>query len=763
MFRKKPFLSFPTASLTLVLSILFSASSSDLFGQAFAYQLESSSKIIVGSDTLKNAWGRGLNNPQIQTIDLDHDGNLDLLLYDRGGYDFQTYRNIGNEWVYDPRYESSLPKLFDGWVVVADADCDGVGDLFTYAGAGPRVYKNFANGNYSNWPVIEETLYYYDSAFGWSNLIINASDYPTIMDADGDGDTDIFAFEWLNGGFMHYYKNMSMEINGNCDSMIFFRDQYCWGRFHECQTCGKYDIDLDGNCLVGGTTMYCKARHGGSTSVHLDLDGDSLLDVLLGDLGCNTIVSMRNKGSFALDLMDSAQTGFPQYDTPAEDFYFPSMFNVDVDFDGKKDLLVTANDPGNPANLYRLDQSVILYKNISAVDTPNFNLTKKNFLQEEQYDVGEYAHPALVDYDGDGDLDLFVGNRGRRIGTDFYSNISYLENIGDAFSPDFRETEWDFLGLASRRLQNLKPFFTDLTGDDILDFCFVGLDSQGINPIFHYFENEGILGGQMVFNSSNLLTYPGMDTILFRNDMPHFVDISGDGISDLLVGRDGQGNVSYYRNTGTMVSPNFTLEIYYLGGILNPFGDQATNVIVGDFNDDSSLDMALGSEPGLLTIYSDFIPGIYGTLDGYVNLTYNSLIDSLVGDMLGSSIHLAAGDLDGDLDLDMIIGSHTGGIQQLRFDTSLISGLTDFWDNGSDQNSMKVYPNPADEQLSFEFFGEVRRVQVYDLNGQIVVDLDFNTTMENRIETNQLEHGMYILKVIGYERSSAARFIVSHQ
>jgi Secretion system C-terminal sorting domain len=749
-------------SWNLMISIfLLAPGLEDAKGQAFGYQMDKSSLIIRNNDTLDLPWGRGLNNPQLQNIDLNNDNIEDLLIYDRSGYDFQTFINQGGKWHYDPRFESTLPHLIDGWMVVADADCDGVQDLFTYAPAGVRVYKNFPDTAFSYWPVFETTIYFLDS-FGWNNLLISQGDYPSILDIDGDGDTDILSFEWLNGGYVQYYRNMAMEINGHCDSLIYQMEDYCWGRFYECQTCGKYDIDLDGNCLVQGTTQYCqnKSIHAGSTTLHLDLNGDSLYDILLGDIGCKPIVSMRNKGSASFAKMDSARQGFPQYDIPATDYFYPVMFNVDVDFDGRKDLIVTANTSGNPANSYRLDQSATYYKDISLVDSPDFAFQKNNFLQDEMYDVGEYSHPALVDYDGDGDLDLFVGNRGRRIAGNFFSNIFYLENTGSSGKPEFTETDSDFLSLASLGLQNIRPFFNDLTGDGIEDLVFVALDNQGINSVFHYFENLGSPGGQMIFNSNNLLSYPGMDTIVFRNDMPHFIDISGDGTDDLLVGRDVFGNVSYYRNTGSIQMPDFVLENYRIGNIGNFWGDQGTNVQVFDFNQDGNLDMAYGSNDGLLKIYSDFIPNMFDTLSPYSNLVYNSLMDSMVGDMLGSSIHLAPGDLNGDGDLDFILGSHTGGIQFIRFDTSLVSGL-DLPFEISRSFGIKIWPNPSHGELHFDYPGHWTMVQILDLRGRHISSYGRAEIQNSTLYLSGLPKGVYILKVFGNEATGTARIIIS--
>jgi hypothetical protein len=79
-------------------------------------------------------------------------------------------------------------------------------------------------------------------------------------------------------------------------------------------------------------------------------------------------------------------------------------------------------------------------------------------------DVGSESMPALVDLDGDGDLDLLLANKidpaDRKT-----SRVYRFENTGDASQPSFRLAgAMDFRGL-----YHYAPAFGDLDGDGKLD------------------------------------------------------------------------------------------------------------------------------------------------------------------------------------------------------------------------------------------------------------------------------------------------------
>ena len=61
----------------------------------------------------------GLNTPQFSQLDLDLDGDLDLVAFDRNGYVFRTFIRSNGSYEYAPEFESQLPKA-NGFALLAN-------------------------------------------------------------------------------------------------------------------------------------------------------------------------------------------------------------------------------------------------------------------------------------------------------------------------------------------------------------------------------------------------------------------------------------------------------------------------------------------------------------------------------------------------------------------------------------------------------------------------------------------------------------------
>jgi len=171
-----------------------------------------------------------------------------------------------------------------------------------------------------------------------------------------------------------------------------------------------------------------------------------------------------------------------------------------------------------------LSYSENLIINVSDLDDPVLVVKSNPWLAN----VGDNISPTFVDLDGDGDLDLFVGEKS--------GNIIYYENSGTRSSPTFGKPQTNPFKLADVG-DNISPTFVDLDGDGDEDL-FVGNRSGDII----YYENQGTRSSP-TFGKPQ--THPFGFTHVGRSSSPTFADLDGDGDKDLFVG-ESRGNIIYY-------------------------------------------------------------------------------------------------------------------------------------------------------------------------------------------------------------------------
>ena len=718
------------------------------------------------SSTLDLAWAGGLNYVQISDIDLNCDGIKDLFFFDRAGNSVVTLLNNGTPGpmaysvtrAYDNVYP--FPELHD-WALMRDYNCDGKEDLFAYTNAGFTVYKNIGDCNGLAFIQIGDYRVgsNYISASGsgvFTNLYIAQTDIPGIEDVDGDGDLDILSFA-LTGSYIHYHKNLSMETYGTCDSLKFELRNQCWGFFAENSNNNAVTLNIpcDYNVPapeIGGevpteqtdSDERATSAHAGSTVLPIDLDGDGDKEILLGDISYNNIVALYNGGSVSLATMTSEDTLFPSYDTSVDLALFPGAFYEDVDNDGKRDLLASPNG----TSLARNVNSMWYYKNMGTDAAPQFELAQEDLFQGRMIDLGEGAYPVAFDHDGDGVMDLLVSNYGYYDPSGTYAGkIAYFHNTGTLTAPAFQLENEDYMNLSTSGIgTSMYPAFADIDGDGDMDM-YVG-DLQGR---MHYFKNTttGPVA-QFVLQQPNIPDNTNTTIDVGQFAAPQFTDLDGDGLMDLIIG-ERNGNVNYYRNTGTVSLASWTLITEALGGVLTVIAPNVTGHSIPFLFTTStgSREMLLGSESGYLYHYGD----IDNNIDGTWTLIDSTFMDLRDGFRTAPCLY----DYTGDGKLDMILGNLRGGLS--FWNSSNTTGLNEV---AVARSFFSVYPNPANTTVELVLNAPPTTGSMWVIRNNMGQLVQQQQALQQRtqVDITALDAGIYLVRLEGAVRGPAERLIV---
>ena len=690
---------------------------------SFRYDASIPVKLSPTGNNLKNAWAGGNNAPQFSSIHLNNDEIPDLILFDRSGEKLLTYIATGNnfEFVYDPFYESFFPKMQD-WVLAKDYNGDGLNDLFTSTGSGIAVYKNTqTTAGIPQFELVKDLIY---SEYGTNllNLFVSQADLPAINDIDGDGDLDILTF-YILGTCMEYHQNLSVELYGNKDSLIFKEASDNWGRFTEASSTNS--IQMNDSCDRSGFTNF---RHSGSAQLATDIDNDGDVDLILGDVSYPELLTLINQPINGTAVIIDFPANYPAQYADFRINIFPAPFEVDADNDGDLDLLIAPNTENQSINFGRTCK---MYPTIS--ESFNFTGAETPFLTDQQIDIGRAAYPVLGDLDNDGDLDLILGNYGEFessgvIGVDGnYRGALYLfENTGTASQAEFVLRNNNLGNLRNLNLKNLSPTMADISGDGKLDIVFGTL----FGTIYYLrstptpFNFEVVDG---IFNSIPPINYV----------TPTFADLNNDNKKDLILGGK-PGNFTYHLNNGTANNPAFNSSpnnafwgaAETINENISNFGYSSPVLI----EKNQGLYLFSGSEEGKIFIWEINVADINAPF---------ALIDSTFLNIdPGTYAAPAFGDLNNDGFIDMIIGNKRGGINFYKgLNPSSIKTV-------ASENQLNIYPNPATTTIRIKSNNKIESITITDLSGKLIQQVNtIDTSDFYQLNTAHLANGFYLIQV----------------
>ncbi|MDQ0464115.1 Ca2+-binding RTX toxin-like protein [Caulobacter ginsengisoli] len=579
--------------------------------------------------------------------DLDNDGDLDLVI---GGADglFKYAENVGSSLNPDFLLRTGGDNPFDGIPVGPQEtnsapvliDVDGDGDFDLITGADYGQFRYLENTGSAASPVFVERTGAANPLDGYAVYYRAA---PTVGDLDNDGDLDLAAGDYFGDLFL-FPTTIGQLITINITA-----------EREAASLAGHASPSLTGvrsSATFLENTVNAAAQIIDANVVFSDADNDfNGGSLTVSGLLAEDRVSVSNSATIYVTA------GSLYYDADGAGAGAGVVIGA-VSGGTGADFTVTFNAAATGATIDALIQR-LAYANVSDTPTASRNLVLSvndaaghHLLQDPVLGSGTvltgvtsdgFARPALVDMDGDGDLDLVLGSYDA-------TGLKYFVNGGSSLSPDFVEqtgSDNPLDGLFSGYLG--APSFIDIDRDGDQDLL-VGDYYGGL----FYFENTGS-AQTPAFTARTGVDNP-FDTIVPAADFasPTFADLDNDGDLDLVLGGiDGQ--FGYAENVGSDTTPNFVQRT----GADNPFdgivpqisqANRSTPVLF-DVDGDGDFDLISGADYGqiryLLNIGTaanpDFVE-VTGTDNPFRNIgvDFNSAP--------------TVGDLDGDGDLDLLVG-----------------------------------------------------------------------------------------------------------
>lgn len=351
----------------------------------------------------------------------------------------------------------------------------------------------------------------------YGDQAVNLARFPAAfhLDVDQDGVRDLL-----------FSPNTPLETNDD-ESVHFFRntgteDEPAW-QF------------ITNNYLQDGMV---DLGRGAYPSFH-DFDGDGLLDLAVAnkeryegvDQTPAAVAVFRNVGT----------TTEPQFDLvdldwiALEDFQIESPYPAFGDLDGDGDLDVLVGD-----ELGRIHE----FTNVAPAGAwPEFALTALSIPEDgsgEAIDVGQFATPQLHDMDGDGDLDMVVGEKNGTLTlferTSVGSWSKYIspihgENWGNILVDNLLGINGYSVPALTPTSEGLRIFVANETGT-VQDF---GLASDNWDAELLEV-NDAVFGGREGFRCAAAIA-----------------DVDNDGLLDALVGIQNGGLLAYSSSTDTLI------------------------------------------------------------------------------------------------------------------------------------------------------------------------------------------------------------------
>ena len=625
---------------------------------------------------------------------------------------------------------------------------------------------------------------------------------PRFIDWNGDGILDCFIND--RDGYLQYWEGVADWQFGNIPLFTFVTKTFqdinvgTWFAFHDFD--GDGDEDLLSHTPDSDNVSYWSNENGEFELVAdelldidnlpvyggqivipaiADIDGDGHIDYFIGDISGRLAYYKGYGMSAGLPLFELITSTFEDIQI----VWTPSRHGANAvefyDMDNDNDLDLIWGDFYQPGLFY--------LENYGTSTNPDFDdlLMVTDFPQGTDFVTTGYNIARVVDFDLDGDGDMVVGVLSGAYGTEYLNNLYYFKNNGTA-------ENWNFEMVTSRLLPGLDfisgthPTLTTNCNSNAVEI-WIGTDSDSANlnwngSIYYLNNNGSAAEPALVGDGVKWFTQIG------NNLVPAFFNFNNDGGEELFV---GEFNGKLYKIDQYQDYPFFCIFGDPEADFLNIDLSGRATPSFGDIDQDDDDDLAVGDKNGVIHIYWNqgsadsavFDSMSYLNIDigdnaspcvlenGHIiagneegelyEITYldsEELTAELRTDIpyMGRNLAPAALYWDGESEPDLVFGTHAGGLQYFRYDSTAVGIKEDFLPTSFTVS--QPYPNPFNNQFSITIILEKRQmvdVQLIDIIGRNVQNIfngELSIGKRNFSIKTDLPTGIYFLKIHTNER-----------